>query len=268
MEDQTTQPLSPVALRRRWDGQRVDQVRDQLEQQSRIVHGPHRVESPWGAPEGSRVDLRGLPAGKDGLAVHYLTLDSLDLSHMKGRLHAYQSELAGCTLDGAALSVGSILGRRLERCTFVAARMPKVRLAGAFVDCDFGGASLRGATLGENAVFERCSFDEADLSDARLVGGRFVDCTFGASVVSPLTSFERCDFRGGEPPAGALRLERCTVDGERVADRWDGQDSAEEIEDRYLAGYVEAIAAGRAETASLEPESPRPSSGRGDPRDC
>ena len=180
MTKDTTRPPGAAALRRRWEEEQVLAVRAQLEEQARVVRGPHRLASPWGSSEDLTVDLRGLPAGKDGLAVHYLTLDSLDLSHMKGRLHAYQSELAGCTLDGAALSVGSILGRRLERCTFVAARMPKVMLAGAFVDCDFGGASLRGATLGENAVFERCSFDEADLSDARLVGGRFVDCTFGA----------------------------------------------------------------------------------------
>ncbi|ACZ21020.1 uncharacterized low-complexity protein [Sanguibacter keddieii DSM 10542] len=263
MAHETTRPSTPAALRRRWDEQRVDQVRDQLEQQAKVARGPHRVVSPWGAADDVPVDLRGLPGGKDGLAVHYVTLGSLDLSHMKGRLHVYQSELAGCTLDGAALSVGSILGRRLERCTFVAARMPKVRLAGTFVDCDFTGASLRGATLGENATFERCSFDEADLSDARLVGGRFVDCTFGATVVSPLTSFERCELRGSGLPVGELRVEGCTVDGERVADRWDGRVSAEEIEDQFLAAYVEAAAAGRAGAVPLEPESPLPTD-RGD----
>lgn len=263
MTYETAGPTGAAALRRRWDEDRVAEVRDQLVQQAKIARGPHRVVSPWGAPDVVPVDLRGFPAGKDGLAVHYLTLEALDLSHMKGRLHVYQSELVACTLDGATLAVGSILGRRLERCSLVAARMPKVRLAGTFVDCDFGGASLRGATLGENATFERCSFDATDLTDARFVGGQFVDCTFGTAVVSPLTSFERCELRGGGPPVGALRLERCTVDGERVADRWDGQAGAEEIEDRYLADYVEAVEAGRAEDVPLEPESPRRSTGRG-----
>lgn len=266
MTHESARPASVAALRRRWDEPLVVEVRDQLELQARIARGPHRVVSPWGASGVASVDLRGLPAGKDGLAIHYLTLDALDLSHMKGRLHVYQSELAGCTLDGAALSVGSILGRRLERCTFVAARMPKVRLAGAFVDCDFGGASLRGATLGENATFERCSFEGADLSDARLVGGRFVDCAFGATVVSSLTSFERCELWGSGLPVGELRVEGCTVDGERVADRWDGRVSAEEIEGQFLAAYVEAAAAGQAGAVPLEPESPLPTD-RGDSGD-
>lgn len=222
MTHETARPSGAAALRRRWDENRVAEVRDQLVQQAKIARGPHRVVSPWGAPDVVPVDLRGFPAGKDGLAVHYLTLEALDLSHMKGRLHVYQSELVACTLDGATLAVGSILGRRLERCSLVAARMPKVRLAGTFVDC-----------------------------------------TFGTAVVSPLTSFERCELRGGGPPVGALRLERCTVDGERIADRWDGRAGAEEIEDRYLADYVEAVVAGRAEGVPLEPESPRRSTGRG-----
>ncbi|WP_343074460.1 pentapeptide repeat-containing protein [Phytoactinopolyspora limicola] len=45
-----------------------------------------------------------------------------------------------------------------------------------------------------NAAFERCTFDESDLSAAQFEGATFIDCTFRDALFTEATTFSRCSF--------------------------------------------------------------------------
>ncbi|MGF7122308.1 pentapeptide repeat-containing protein [Rhodococcus sp. BE178] len=247
---------SAAMLRRRWDPDQLADVRRQLELQARIVRGPHLIASPQGTTPQGLLDLRGLtPRTADDLSIRYLSVERLDLSHARGRLHVFETEVRDSCFDRLSAS-DSLLDRLFERCSFRSARLSKSRIGRRLVDCDFTGASLRKLTLGENTVFERCTLDAADLTDATLIGGRFVDCTFDGVTVSPLTTFDRCEFRGTLPGLDAGRRTRCTHDGVPVPARWEGQSAARELEDEYLDRYRRAVRDGDADTMPLGPESP------------
>ncbi len=224
--------------------------------QARFVGRTHVITSSQGATEDGHVDLRGLETGRgQSLSVKYLTLERLDLSHARGPLHIFETEVSDSRFDKIS-AANSVLDRLFVRCSFRSARLTRARIGRRIVDCDFTGASLRKLTLGENTVFERCVFDGADLADARLTGGRFVDCTFDDVALSALTMFDRCDFRGALPDLGIARLVRCTRDGSPLPDGWTGRAQAEELERDYLDRYVRAAREGDTDSMPLEPESP------------
>ncbi|MDT0264792.1 pentapeptide repeat-containing protein [Streptomyces sp. DSM 44915] len=244
-----------TALRRRWGAAEIAALRADLLAQSRVVRGPHLLTAPWGTTPDGWTDLRGL-ADPDGLSVRCLTLTRVDLSHASGRLRFHETEVTDGRFTRVVATAGSRLDRRFERCDFRSARLPGTVLGRRFVDCDFSGAKLRKATLGENAVFERCDFTGADLTDATLVGGRFVDCVFADLTLSALSHLHRCAFQGGRPDPGPARLTRCAHDGTPLPDAWAGQPAADQLEAAYLRRYVAAARAGAADTLPLAPESP------------
>lgn len=224
--------------------------------QARFVGRTHAITSPQGATEDGHVDLRGLETGRgDSLSIKYLTLERLDLSHARGPLHLFETEVSDSRFDEIS-AANSVLDRLFVRCSFRAARLTHARIGRRIVDCDFTGASLRWLALGENTVFERCTFDGADLTDARLTGGRFADCTFDGVTFTALTTFDRCDFRGTLPNLGIAHRVRCTRDGSPLPDDWPGRADAETLERDYVDRYVRAARAGDADSMPLEPGSP------------
>ncbi|GAB2653006.1 hypothetical protein GCM10027068_36140 [Prescottella soli] len=231
-------------------------VRRQIVEQSRFVGRTHEVTSPQGVTADGAVDLRGVETARGhALSVKYLALERLDLSHARGSLHIFETEVTDSRFDKIS-AADSVLDRLFVRCTFRTARLTGARIGRRLVDCDFTGASLRRITLGENTVFERCVFDGADLTDAKLTGARFVACTFADVRFSALTTFDRCDFGGALPDLGPARQTRCTRDGVLLPDGWPGRADAEALERDYVDRYVRAVREGNAETMPLEPGSP------------
>ncbi|MDH6678311.1 uncharacterized protein YjbI with pentapeptide repeats [Rhodococcus sp. LBL1] len=228
----------------------------QLVDQARFVGRTHVITSPHGITEEGHLDLRGVETGRGrSLSIKYLTLERLDLSHARGSLHIFETEVSDSRFDKIS-AADSVLDRLFVRCSFRSARLTRARIGRRIADCDFTGASLRQLTLGENTVFERCTFDGADLTDARLTGGRFVDCTFAEVTFSALTTFDRCDFRGTLPYLGIAHRVRCTQDGSPLPDDWPGRADAEALERDYVARYTRAVSEGDADSMPLEPESP------------
>lgn len=247
---------SAASLRGRWSPEDAALLASRFVDQARFVGRTHEIASPHGTTVDGRVDLRGVNAARGySLSIKYLTLERLDLSHARGSLHIFETEVTDSRFDKIS-AADSVLDRLFARCSFRSARLTRARIGRKIVDCDFTGASLRKITLGENTVFERCVFDGTDLADAKLAGGRFVDCTFADVRFSALTTFDRCDFRGALPDLGPARRVRCTHDGSPLPDGWPGETDAEALERDYVDRYVRAVREGTAETMPLEPESP------------
>lgn len=247
---------SAASLRGRWSSETTSQLARQFVDQAGFVGRTHEITSPFGTDDAGRVDLRGVKMARGyPLSIKYLALERLDLSYARGTLHFVETEVSDSRFDGISTS-GSTFDRFFARCSFRSARLTRARIGRRLTDCDFTGASMRKLTLGENTVFERCTFRGADLTDAKLVGGRFVECTFADTTFSALTTFDRCDFRGTVPELGPARRIRCTHGGRPLPDSWPGQAYADDLESDYLGRYGRAVQAGTAETMPLDPESP------------
>lgn len=239
-----TAPAAQVARwRRRWTPERLADLRAQVAAQARDVRGPHRLETDWSAADGF-LDLRGLGAGREPVRLSFLTLSRVDLSHARGAVSLYRCVIEDGRFDHAALATGTRLGRRLERCSFRAARLRGVTLGTEVVGCDFTGADARRLICEPNTRFEDCTFEGVDLSDAALADATFVRCSFAGAVLGPGTSFSRCTFVDTDLDPGPARLTRCRRDGADLPDRWDGAADAEADLQRFAARYAARLAAG------------------------
>ncbi|RMI09774.1 pentapeptide repeat-containing protein [Cellulomonas triticagri] len=240
--------MTSAALTRRWTPEHVDGLTGQAVEQARHPRPPHHLASPWGEVDG-RTDLRGF-AFPSGFALAYLTLADLDLGGARGRVLLHEVDLTGCSFDGTRSTTQGALRRSFTACTFRGARLPGVRLGGAFTDCDLDGAHLRGALTTGTTTFTRCRIG-ADLTGAVLRDARFVDCDFTGLTTSWQTTFERCTFVGGVPDVGDAQVRGATVDGARLPDRWRGEGEAGTAWDALLDRYR---ATPDDDTLPLEPE--------------
>ncbi|QIK73520.1 pentapeptide repeat-containing protein [Propioniciclava coleopterorum] len=210
--------------------------------------GPRRARP---APPGDGLVGRGrVPrparagAGREPVRLSFLTLSRVDLSHARGAVSLYRCVIEDGRFDHAALATGTRLGRRLERCSFRAARLRGVTLGTEVVGCDFTGADARRLICEPNTRFEDCTFEGVDLSDAALADATFVRCSFAGAVLGPGTSFSRCTFVDTDLDPGPARLTRCRRDGADLPDRWDGAADAEADLQRFAARYAARLAAG------------------------
>jgi len=242
------------ALRRRWSDEDVENLQAQLLDQSRIVTPPHTLTSPWAETDDGSVDLRGLTAGSGGIDIRFLTLERIDLSFVKGALSVFESELFDCRFDFAALTGQPRINRRFERCSFRGATLSRLALGPKIVDCDFTGAKALRLRSVPNTVFERCAFDDTDLTGAQFSDTSFVDCTFGAARFSPSSSFLRCSFTRTVVEFSTARVSRTTSDGLEVPDQWVGEAEAAVALERYAARYAQAADAGEEGGMGLDPE--------------
>ncbi|OXM24168.1 hypothetical protein CBI33_01820 [Rhodococcus erythropolis] len=243
-----------TSLRRRWSDEGVDNLRAQLLDQSRIVKPPHTLVSPWAETDDGLIDVRGLTAGSGGLDIRYLTLERIDLSFARGAISVFESELFDCRFDFVALTGQPRFNRRFERCSFRGATLSRLALGPRVVDCDFTGAKARGLRSVPNTVFERCAFDDTDLTGARFADTSFVECTFGGARFSAATSFVRCSFTRTAVEFSEARVSRTTGDGTAIPDQWAGEaDSAVALE-RYAGRYARALGVGDTEGMALDPE--------------
>ena len=253
----TIEPVNRSAitsLRRRWSDEGVDNLRAQLLDQSRIVKPPHTLVSPWAETDDGLIDVRGLTAGSAGLDIRYLTLERIDLSFARGAISVFESELFDCRFDFVALTGQPRFNRRFERCSFRGATLSRLALGPRVVDCDFTGAKARGLRSVPNTVFERCAFDDTDLTGAQFADTSFVECTFGGARFSAATSFVRCSFTRTAVEFSEAQVSRTTCDGNAIPDQWEGEaDSAVALE-RYAGRYARALGVGDTEGMALDPE--------------
>ncbi|MFE5877827.1 pentapeptide repeat-containing protein [Rhodococcus sp. NPDC056506] len=241
-------------LRRRWSDEDVEKLQAELLDQSRIVKPPHALTSPWTETADGLVDLRGLAAGSGGIDIRFLTLERIDLSFVKGALSVFESELFDCRFDFAMLTGQPRINRRFERCSFRGATLSRLALGPQIVDCDFTGAKALRLRSVPNTVFERCTFDGADLTGAQFSDTSFVDCTFGAARFSPSSSFLRCSFTRTVVEFSTARVSRTTSDGLEVPDQWAGEADATVALEQYAARYAQTIDAGEEGGIGLDPE--------------
>ncbi len=248
---------SATTWTRRWTPDRLAGLRAQLSTQSRIVARPHTLVTEWPESEEGRLDLRGLPSGREGLQFRYITLSRVDFSRARGRLMFFESELSDCLFDSATLSGQPRFNRGFERCSFRGAALGGLAIGTRVVDCDFTGADLHTVRSLPNTRFERCTFDGAELRGAEFADTTFVDCTFVDVGVSASTAFIRCAFVGTSITVGLARLTRSTLDSIPLPDQWEGEKAWEEGLDAYVARYSAAAAAGAAADLALDPEGDR-----------
>ncbi|MGG7102401.1 pentapeptide repeat-containing protein [Rhodococcus sp. 24CO] len=242
------------ALRRRWSSEDVENLRAQLLNQSRIVKPPHTLTSRWPATHDGLVDLRGLTVDTWGFDIRFLTLERIDLSFARGAFTVFETELFDCRFDFAALTGQPRLSRRFERCSFRGATLSRVALGPNVVDCDFTGAKAQGLRSVPNTVFERCTFDDSDLTGAQFSDTSFIDCTFDATRFSVSTSFVRCVFTRTVIEFSPARVSRTARDGSEVPDQWEGEAEATVTLEQYAGRYARAIAAGDEDVMALNPE--------------
>ena len=231
------------ALRRRWSSEDVENLRAQLLNQSRIVKPPHTLTSRWPATHERLVDLRGLTVGRYGFDIRYVTLERIDLSFVRGALTAFEAELFDCRFDFAALTGQPRLNRSFERCSFRGATLSRLALGPKVVDCDFTGAKAHKLRSVPNTVFDRCTFDDSDLTGAQFSDTSFVDCNFGAVRFSASTNFVRCSFTRTIIDFGMAQVSRTTSDGTAMPDQWEGEAEATVALERFAARYTRAILA-------------------------
>ncbi|MSU79628.1 MAG: pentapeptide repeat-containing protein [Gemmataceae bacterium] len=148
---------------------------------------------------GQYVDIRGFPLG----SVAFIHDQDLDFSFAKSPEESHNGiEFIECRLKNCLFenvqNVGKILGA-LVRCSFTGARMEKVFITAEFDDCSFEGANIRNARC-YDSKFRRCSFQNANLIKAEFGGA----------------TFDHCDFRGAQFGSGAV-LE-CRIIGCNLAD--------------------------------------------------
>ncbi|PRB09699.1 pentapeptide repeat-containing protein [Microbacterium sp. MYb62] len=241
-------------LSRRWTPDRLAALQEQVLQQARIVKGPHRFDTDWPETDESRLDLRGVKAGRDGLQFRFITLSRADFRHARGRLMFFESELSDCLFDSASLTGQPRFDRSFVRCSFRASSLKGLAIGSKVTECDFTGADLRTMRSSPNTRFERCLFDGADLSGADFSDATFEDCTFVDATFSASTSFTRCAFVNTSVTFGLARVTCSRREGEPMPDQWDGEEHADATRAAYARRYARAAAAGRADDLPLDPD--------------
>lgn len=242
------------SLRRRWESDMLADLRGQVVSLSRVVRGPHNLQSPWHTTDDGYVDLRGLVVAREGMQVKYLSLARTDFSHARGRLTFFESELTDCRFDSAALAVQSAFNRSLQQCSFRSLTATELAFGPHVLRCDFTGATMRKAWSRPNSRFEHCSFDGADFGGARFADTTFIDCTFTGTRFSADTSFTRCRWVNTPLDFGPARVRSSSRDGEPIPDQWEGETEADLRWDPFISRYAAAAAAGQADDMPLEPE--------------
>ncbi|GAB3617770.1 hypothetical protein GCM10027416_23270 [Okibacterium endophyticum] len=228
-------------------------MRRQLVLKARNAKGPHRLVSPWPDTPDGMIDLRGLDAGAEGLAIKYLTLERIDLGFARGALTTFESEISDSRFDGVTLTGQPRFSRKFERCSFRGAKLTRLLLGPHVIDCDFTGTTATRLQSAPNTVFERCRFDDADLSGAVFRDTSFIDCSFVGTRFSEVTVFERCSLHQTVLEFGDARVARVVQDGVPLTDRWEGEAAADAAEERYLARYRRALSFGDVDTMPLDP---------------
>lgn len=228
------------ALRRRWSDTELATLRQQLIEQSRVSKPPHALRSEWPDTPDGLTDLRGLNAGKEGVDIRYVTLQRLDLSFSQGAITAFEAEFFNCRFDSVTFTGQPRLNRRLEGCTFRNAKLARLTLGPRVIDCDFTGAKLARMRSAPNTLFERCSFDLADLAGAEFADASFVDCTMRDTQFTASTTFTRCSFENTGIDFGAAQVNRSHADGAPLADQWAGEAEASAALERYARAYARA----------------------------
>jgi uncharacterized protein YjbI with pentapeptide repeats len=198
------------------------------------------------------IDLRGLDAGGEGLAIRYLTLERVDLSFARGALTTFESEISDSRFDAVTLTGQPRFSRRFDRCSFRGARLTRLLLGPRVIDCDFTGTRAQRLQSAPNTVFERCRFDEADLSGAVFRDTSFIDCSFAATRLSDATVFERCSLHHTMLDFGDARVTSVVQNGAPLPDQWQGESAAAIAEEKYLARYRRALSSGDADTMPLD----------------
>lgn len=203
------------ALRSRWHQARVVQINTRLIQSTPAKPAWERGEladlvGVHSIDDRELVDLRGFPFYE----LRNVTWSLVDMSgseHRKGRLTPtmlgtgsigssrstfdscffdeldagdanFQGRFTDCTFVGAKLDQMDFWnGTRLTSCTLrnTSLRRAKIRGDIHFIDCDFTGAKLSGADIGQ-VRFEGCRFDGANFDRASIMGVRFVRCSMEA----------------------------------------------------------------------------------------
>jgi uncharacterized protein YjbI with pentapeptide repeats len=241
-------------IRGRWTDNDVAGIQQQLLDQSRVVKGPHRLHPRWSVTDDGLVDLRGITVGGYGLRIKYVTLKRLDLSFARGKISSFQSELFDCRFDAIRLTGQPSFNRRFERCSFRDAKLHRLSLGPRVVDCDFTGVTAHNLRSEPNTVFERCTFDGADLWGANFSHTSFVDCTFDNAQFSASAVFGQCSFLRTSIDFVKAQVFRSTSDGTPLPDQWEGQAEAKAAFANYLSRYEQAAGSGDEDTMPLEPE--------------
>ncbi len=241
-------------LSRRWTPDRLAALQEQVLEQARIVKGPHRFDTDWAATDESRLDLRGVKSGRDGLQFRFITLSRVDFRRARGRLMFFECELADCLFDSVSLTGQPRFDRSFVRCSFRDASLKGLAIGTHVTECDFTGADLRTSRSLPNTRFDRCTFDGADLSGADFSDTTFTDCTFVDATFSAGTSFTRCAFVNTPVAFGLARVTRSRREGEPLPDQWVGEEQADAAREAYAQRYARAAAAGRADDLPLGPE--------------
>jgi uncharacterized protein YjbI with pentapeptide repeats len=123
------------------------------------------------------------------------------------------AELVDLSARGAVATSLKLRSARLVRGTFDGAQLAIAAFEGASIDeTTFEGANLERTTWA-NAIVVAASFDEANLGNAWLDGGRFRGCTFRKADFRLITQGIRCTTRGAV-------FEDCDLRDTR----WDGRD--------------------------------------------
>ena len=241
-------------LSRRWTPDRLAALQEQIQEQARIVKGPHRFDTDWPVTDEGLLDLRGVKSGREGLQFRFVTLARVDFRRARGRLMFFESELSDCLFDSVSLTGQPRFDRSFVRCSFRAASLKGLAIGTQITECDFSGANLRAVRSLPNTRFERCIFDGADLSGADFSDATFTDCTFVDATFSAGTSFTRCTFLDTSIAFGLARVTGSRREGEPLPDQWDGEERADAAREAYAQRYARAAAAGRADDLPLDPD--------------
>lgn len=218
------------------------------------MHGPHRFETVWPETVEGRLDLRGLKAGRDGMQFRFITLSGADFRLARGRLLFFESEVSDCLFDSASLTGQPRFDRSVVRCSFRRASLTGLAIGTQVTECDFTGADLRRVRSLPNTRFERCLFEETDLSGAEFSDTTFTDCTFVDAVFSADTSFTRCSFVNTSITFGLARVTHSRREGALILQQWDGEESAEVARADFAQRYAASAAAECADDLPLDPE--------------
>lgn len=118
--------------------------------------------------------------------LHYLTLVQRTTFRKKGRLRRWIDRFRDDSAD----------------------RIRDSRLTLALADFDFTGVILAGLDFGRGTVFQRCTFDEANLLRVNCIDATFIDCSFERAILREATfnhgRFENCCFDGADLQGGRL----------------------------------------------------------------
>ncbi len=189
----------------------------------------------WQTPEGRRLQqevLRHLQRRRDLSQVSFLQrhqgrydLRGIDLSRTPWHKFSAEAELSrgyrarvnfalggkyifkGAVLRDADLSYANLGQARFEHCHFENTIFHDANYVGVgdesctFLEVDFGGADMRGATMGlGGARYEAVSFRKADMRTVHCYRGYFIDCDFSDARLEEVdfsaSHLINCRFKG------------------------------------------------------------------------